>query len=183
MALFSRGEIGMILVGVVYAALAAGCGEVKRPDGGKGLLPVGAVAPSVTGEDANRREVRLDAVRGQPAVVYFYPRDGTPGCTKEACAFRDAWKRFDDAKVVVIGVSTDSPERHRAFQDEHKLPFALASDEDGKVGEAYGVRKNLWGYDRVTFLVGKDGKVARVWPNVDPGVHASEVLGAAAALP
>ena len=166
------------LVGLL---LVAACGPVKRPDGGSGLLPVGAAAPEVVGRDAEHREVRLSALRGRPVVVYFYPADGTPGCTKEACAFRDAWDRLQKADVAVIGVSTNSAERHAEFLKEERLPFALAAD-DGSVGRAYGVKKNLWGFERVSFLVGRDGKVAHVWPSVDPGVHADDVVRAASGM-
>jgi peroxiredoxin Q/BCP len=116
------------------------------------------------------------------AVIYFYPKDASPGCTTEACAFRDAWDRYTHAGVSVIGVSSDSPESHRAFLEKKHLPFALAADESGAVAASYGVPKRLWGYSRVTFLVGSNGKVARVWPDVDPGVHADEVLQAASQL-
>lgn len=164
------------------APALSGCGPVRRPDGGSGLLPPGAPAPEVVGRDAQKREVRLSALRGRPVVVYFYPQDGTPGCTKEACAFRDAWDRLEKAEVAVIGVSTNSEERHQEFLAKERLPFALASD-DGSVGEAYGVKKNLWGFERVSFLVGRDGKVAHVWPSVDPGVHAEDVVREASKLP
>ncbi len=167
----------------LLALVLTACGDVKRPDGGQGLLPVGAPAPEVVAEDPAGKEVRLTANRGKPVVVFFYPADGTPGCTKEACAFRDAWDRFANAGVVVVGVSSNSRESHRKFQAEHKLPMALASDESGEIGRAYGVSKKIWGYDRVSFLVGKDGKVAKVWPSVDPAQHASEVLAEAARVP
>jgi peroxiredoxin Q/BCP len=161
----------------------AGCGgEVRRPDGNVGLLPVGSLAPDVSAEDSAGHEMRLAEKRGHAVIVYFYPKDETPGCTKEACAFRDAWKKLEAAQVDVIGVSTDSRERHRTFQKKQGLPFALAADESGALGVAYGVRKNLWGYDRVSFLVGPDGHVAKVWPSVDPAVHADEVLRAATSL-
>jgi peroxiredoxin Q/BCP len=168
-------------------ALAAGalvslpaCGQVKRPDGGQGLLPVGALAPDVEGRDPSGATVRLSEVRGNPAVVYFYPKDGTPGCTTEACAFRDAFKGYEAKHIVVFGVSHDSSDSHAKFAAHHSLPFPLVSDEDGKVARAYGVSNFLGMDSRVTFLVGPDGKVARVWPNVDPGVHADQVLSAAA---
>jgi thioredoxin-dependent peroxiredoxin len=173
----------MRLLPLVLFTLVVGCGPVKRPDGGAGLLPVGALAPDLSGRDAEKHEVKLSALRGKPVVVFFYPADGTPGCTKEACAFRDAWKKFEQANVGVIGVSNDSPSSHEKFQREKHLPFALAADESGTIGTAYGVKKNLWGYDRVSFLVDRDGKVAHVWPDVDPGVHADDVLAAATALP
>jgi peroxiredoxin Q/BCP len=167
---------------LLLLSLLVACGPVKRPDGGSGLIPLGAVAPDVTGQDAAKREVKLSLLRGKPVVVFFYPADGTPGCTKEACAFRDAWKKFEQSNVGVIGVSNDSPESHEKFQREKNLPFALVSDESGAVGAAYGVKKKLWGYDRVSFLVDRDGKIAHVWPDVDPGVHADEVLAAATKL-
>jgi peroxiredoxin Q/BCP len=145
-------------------------------------LSIGANAPDVVAFDRRGAEIRLSAQRGHPAVVYFYPKDGTPGCTAEACAFRDAWTRFVQANIVVIGISDDSPERHQAFLREHELPFALASDPAGAVARAYGVGKRLWGFDRVTFLVDALGRVAHVWPDVDPAVHATEVLAAATQL-
>jgi peroxiredoxin Q/BCP len=162
---------------------ALGCGPARRPDGGVGLLPVGAAAPEVVGYDAAGKDVRLSALTAAhtKAVVYFYPKDESPGCTTEACAFRDAWDRYIKAGVSVIGVSSDSRESHTEFLQKKHLPFALASDEDGTVGATYGVPKRLWGYSRVTFLVGADGKIVHVWPDVDPGIHADEVLQAAGA--
>ncbi len=166
------------LLPAIGLALVA-CGPVKRTDGGTGLLPVGASAPDLVGRDAEHREVRLSEMRGRPVVVYFYPSDGTPGCTTEACAFRDAWKKYEQANVGIVGVSNDSPKSHEKFQHDEQLPFPLVADETGAIGAAYGVKKNLWGYDRVSFLVDRDGKIAKVWPSVDPGVHAAEVLAEA----
>src|SRR5262249_21611450 len=108
---------------------AAGCGgQVKRPDGGVGLLPVGASAPGVSATDGTGKVVRLWEMRGHPVVVYFYPKDETPGCTKEACAFRDAWTKYESAGVSIVGVSHDSEESHKAFRDHHHLPFPLVAD-------------------------------------------------------
>lgn len=169
------GGVGILLA--TTTAVALGCaGPAKRPDGGVGLLPVGADAPEISARDLQGQPVQLSSFRGHPVVVYFYPQDGTPGCTKEACAFRNAWKRYENAGVEVIGVSTNSEARHREFQKDEHLPFPLASDEDGAVGGRYGVKKHLWGFDRVSFLIDKEGKVARVYPNVDPAVHANQVL-------
>lgn len=176
------------LLGVHGAVLlvmmaATSCGRpVQRPDGGYGPLPLGAPAPEVLGRDVAGNDVRLTGQRGHPVVVYFYPKDGSPTCTAEACAFRDVWLRYDRANVTVIGVSSDSPASHSAFLKAEKLPFALASDESGVVATSYGVAKRLWGDDRVTFLVDASGKVARVWLSVDPGQHANEVLQAAGEL-
>ena len=165
----------------VVSLLAVSCGaSAVRPDGGVGLLPAGALAPDLVAYDVDDKPTRLADLRGKPVVVYFYPKDGTPGCTKEACAFRDAWARYERAGVAVVGVSDDSRAKHRSFQREHKLPFPLVADETGAVGRSYGVKRGLIGYSRVSFLVDAQGKIQRVWPDVDPGVHATEVLGAAA---
>jgi peroxiredoxin Q/BCP len=165
--------------GVLALALCGACGRpAARPDGGFGLLGVGALAPEVVGHDVDRNEVRLSAQHGHYAVVYFYPMDGSPGCTTEACAFRDAWFRYVKAQVTVIGVSSNSEERHQSFLRDRKLPFALASDESGAVAASYGVGKGLFGFERVTFLVDGEGRIAHVWNDVDPGIHATEVLAA-----
>ena len=173
----------LVLVLASTSLFGVACsGGVRRPDGGFGLLPTGAVAPELVGHRPAADAVRLETLRGKAVVVYFYPQDETPGCTKEACAFRDAWKDLEKADIAVVGVSTNSRERHDAFQQRHQLPFPLISDDTGEIGAAYGVSKKLWGYDRVTFLVGRDGKVAHVWPAVDPGIHAREVIAVAAKL-
>jgi len=174
--------LGFVLVLVLGVVGLACGGAVKRPDGGVGLLPVGAAAPDLVGKNGAGDEVRLSTQRGKAAVVYFYPQDETPGCTKEACAFRDAWKQLEASGVTVFGVSVNSEERHRAFQKTHGLPFPLVSDEQGNAATAYGVPHRLWGYDRVSFLVDRDGKVAKVWPDVDPAIHAREVIDAASHL-
>jgi thioredoxin-dependent peroxiredoxin len=174
----SRVKIGArCLIGVALS-LCTACGPVVRPDGGSGLLPVGAVAPEVVGEAPDGSITRLSAVRGHSAIVYFYPKDGTPGCTKEACAFRDAFTRFQERHVTIFGVSRDSSEIHAEFRKGHQLPFSLVADESGAIAKAYGVSSPLGMSARVTFLVGPNGRVARVWPDVDPAVHASEVLAA-----
>ncbi len=142
-------------------------------------MPVGALAPDVLGEAADGSKVPLSACRGHAAVVYFYPKDATPGCTKEACAFRDAFKEYAARQVTIFGISRDSPETHQEFRAQHALPFPLVSDQDGSIAQAYGVPSPLGMSSRVSFLVGPDGKIARVWPDVDPGVHAREVLAAA----
>src|ERR1700722_1229080 len=122
------------------AVLAAGnvtaCGPAKRPDGGTGLLPLGAVAPDVEGHDPSGKVIHLSEVRGNPAVVYFYPKDGTPGCTTEACAFRDAFKGYEAKHIVVFGISRDGADSHAKFAAKHALPFPLVSDEDGSISRA-----------------------------------------------
>jgi peroxiredoxin Q/BCP len=165
-------------------ALLAACSSTpRRPDGQMGLLPVGSEAPDVEAVDGAGATTHLTALRGQAVVLYFYPADGTPGCTKEACAFRDAWARLQSARVAVIGVSSQSRESHLEFEKKQHLPFPLVADETGTVQRAYGVSKGLFGYSRVSFLVDAAGRVAKVWPDVDPAVHADEVLAAASALP
>ncbi len=160
----------------------SGCGPIRRPDGGVGLLPVGSAAPDIEGHDATGRVIRLSEVRGHPAVVYFYPKDGTPGCVHEACAFRDAFQRFAARGIVIFGVSRDSEDSHKVFLARQSLPFPLVADEDGSIDRAYGVPNVLGMSKRVTFLVGPDGKVARVWPDVDPGLQPEEVMASALAL-
>ena len=162
-----------------WTLAVSACGPVTRTDGGRGLLPIGSRAPDLVARDPEKHDVRLSDLRDKVVVVYFYPADGTPGCTAEACAFRDAWKKYEQANVGIIGVSNDTARSHAKFQHEKGLPFPLAADDSGAIGAAYGVKKHLWGYDRVSFLVDRDGKIAKVWPSVDPGVHAAEVLAEA----
>lgn len=163
---------------VVAVTLASGCSEPKRPDGGEGLLPVGAQAPDLEGKNAEGQRLRLSAVGDKVKIVYFYPKDETPGCTKEACAFRDAYAKLNGANVVVFGVSKDSEASHDAFAKKHALPFYLTADEEGTVVKAYGVGSTLGMASRVTFLVGRDNRVLKVFPSVDPAVHVDEVLAA-----
>lgn len=170
-------------LGLAMLLVVAACGATHRPDGGVGLLPVGAEAPDVVGEDADGKTMKLSDARGKLAVVYFYPMDNTPGCTAQACAFRDSFDKLKQAGVVVFGVSRDSAESHREFRKEHRLPFPLVADESGDVQRAYGVpTKFIVMTARVTFLVGPDGKIVRVWPDVDPAIDAKNVLDVAAQL-
>ena len=144
-------------------------------------LGVGAAAPEVVGTDAKGTTFKLSAETkkgGKFAIVYFYPKDDTPGCTKEACAFRDAFDKFVAAGVTIFGVSRDPEPSHKAFMQKYALPFPLVADTSGAVQKAYRVPDTLWGSTkRVSFLVGPDGKIARVFPDVDPGVHAKDLLG------
>lgn len=156
--------------------LLVACGGVQRPGGGSGLLPVGSHVPELWAEDQTGETVELVAPLDQWVVLYFYPKDGTPGCTKEACAFRDAWDAYDQANVEVIGVSSDSAESHREFAQEHGLPFSLVADTDNRWARAFGVPSLVGMYDRVTFLLDPDGKVAHVYTDIEPGLHAKEVL-------
>jgi peroxiredoxin Q/BCP len=144
-----------------------------------GLLAVGSPAPDVEGKDAKGQAQRLRDRRGKVSIVYFYPKDGTPGCTKEACAFRDTFDRFNQRGVTIFGVSRDDEASHAKFRAEHSLPFPLVADPSGTIQKAYGVPDKAPGLaSRVTFLVAADGRIAKVWPDVDPAVHADEVFQA-----
>jgi peroxiredoxin Q/BCP len=149
------------------------------------MLEAGAQAPDFELVDHRGQRIRLRDLRGKRVVLYFYPRDGTPGCTREACSFRDVYAKLQKAGVVVLGVSPDPPESHARFRQRHRLPFPLLSDPEGKVAQAYGAwaQKTLygrkrWGVARTTFLVGPDGRVERVWRRVKPDGHGEEVLAA-----
>jgi peroxiredoxin Q/BCP len=157
-------------------ALLAACGSQQRADGGEGLLPVGSPAPALTGVDQDGVTHELKEALGAPTVVYFYPKDETPGCTKEACAFRDVWSQYEEKGVKLFGVSRDTAASHRAFAGKHKLTFPLISDESGEWAKAFGVGTTLGIYQRVTFLLGEDGVVLKVYDNVNPGIHALDVL-------
>lgn len=119
---------------------------------------------------------------GQKTILYFYPKDDTPGCTKEACAFRDRMGDYERAGIRVYGVSLDSPESHRQFREKHNLNFPLLTDEGGRAAEALGVLGDRGYAERVTFLLGPDGKIAKVYPEVSPETHADDILRDAALL-
>lgn len=145
----------------------------------------GDSAPAFEAEDEAGRTWTLDELTGRPFVLYFYPRDDTPGCTTEACSFQDAMPDFQALEVPVLGVSDDDAASHRSFKDEHGLEFPLLVDEEGELADAYGVwvEKQMFGNtfhgnERVTFLVDGEGTVARVWEDVEPEGHGEEVLAA-----
>ena len=128
---------------------------------------------------------RLSAgdLEGEKTVLYFYPKDDTPGCTKEACAFRDRMPDYERADIQVFGVSLDSPESHRRFREKYNLNFPLLTDEGGRAADALGVlRESGKSANRVTFLLDPDGRIARVYPEVSPETHADEILEDAASL-
>jgi peroxiredoxin Q/BCP len=158
---------------------------VKRGGARAGLPKVGQLAPDFTLPADDGTEVQLKALRGQPVVLYFYPKDNTPGCTAEACDFRDLFPRFRKGKAVVLGVSPDSVRKHQNFRKKFDLPFTLLADTDHAVAERYGVwgEKTFWGRKymgvlRTTFLIDAAGKIARVWEDVSVEGHADEVARA-----
>ena len=153
------------------------------------MLEVGQIAPQFSLQDQDGQMRSLADARGRWVVVYFDPKDDTPGCTKEACAFRDDLPRFEGLNAVVWGVSADDEKAHRKFAEKFDLNFPLLVDPDKAVLEAYGawVEKSMYGkrymgVQRITYLIGPDGKVARAWPKVKPEEHAEEVAAALADL-
>lgn len=142
----------------------------------EGQPKVGDQAPDFEAVAHTGQRLHLGELRGKIVVLYFYPKDGTPGCTTEAQQFSAAYAEFEGRGAVVLGVSTDDGDSHRSFAEEHTLPFLLLSDEDRTLAKAYGVGGFLGMSKRVTFLIGKDGKVARVYPSVNPDEHAAEIL-------
>jgi peroxiredoxin Q/BCP len=148
-------------------------------------ISAGVPAPDFTLQDDMDTTRSLSDYRGQPLVLYFYPKDDTPGCTTEACNFRDDYSAYQQAGVTILGISPDTPKSHAKFKAKFGLPFPLLADVDHKICELYGVwgRKKLMGkeYDgvfRTTFIIDAQGKIARVFENVKPAEHSAEVLEA-----
>ena len=148
-------------------------------------LKEGDRAPDFAAATNGGGHVSLADFKGKNVILYFYPRDHTPGCTREACAFRDRFAEFEKKGAVVLGVSVDSAKSHDKFVEKYKLPFTLLVDEEKKIVHAYGVwgrksflGKTYMGTHRVTFLIGPDGRIKRIWPQVTPDEHAAEVLAA-----
>ena len=148
-------------------------------------IEAGQRAPAFTLTADDGRKVRLADLQGQPVVLYFYPRDDTPGCTREACSFRDQHATLKKLGARVMGISTDSSESHGKFRDKYDLNFPLLSDPEHAVAEKYGAwrEKNMYGkksmgIQRSTFLIGADGKVAKVWKAVKVDGHDAQVIAA-----
>jgi len=149
------------------------------------MVVEGRPAPTFTLPSDSGEDVSLESFRGTPVVLYFYPKDDTPGCTAQACGIRDAWGEFEGRGAVVLGVSPDSPKKHLKFREKYGLPFALLADEDHSVAELYGtwVEKSMYGkkymgIERSTFLVDAAGNVAKIMRRVKPAEHADDVLAA-----
>lgn len=152
-------------------------------------LEPGTKAPAFQLKSDQGTKVKLSEMKGRPVVLYFYPKDDTPGCTKEACAFRDAQKKLAKSDAVVLGVSPDDVESHQKFRDKFSLNFPLLADPDHAVAETYGAwrEKNMYGkksmgIQRSTYLIDRQGKVAKVWKKVNVDGHDEEVLAALEAL-
>ncbi|MTV24465.1 thioredoxin-dependent thiol peroxidase [Nitriliruptoraceae bacterium ZYF776] len=148
-------------------------------------MEAGTPAPTFTLPDQDGREVSLEDLRGRPVVIYFYPKDDTPGCTTQACGIRDQWSQFEEAGAAVLGISPDDVDSHARFAAKHDLPHTLLADPDRRVLEAYGAwgekvlyGKTTVGVIRSTFLVDRDGTVAKVWKRVQTKTHAERVLAA-----
>lgn len=147
------------------------------------MLTVGTPAPAFTRFDQDGVEHSLADYAGQWLVIYFYPKDDTPGCTKEACVLAEVYDEFERRQVAVIGVSKDSVKSHKKFAEKYKLPFTLLADESTEMIQAYDawVEKSMYGKkymgtDRVSYLVAPDGTVAKTYPDVDPATHAAVIL-------
>jgi len=149
------------------------------------MLKEGDKAPGFNAKDQNGGTIKLADLKGQRVVLYFYPKDDTPGCTKEACSFRDADNVYRKKNIRVLGVSTDDEKSHQKFISKFQLPFDLLADIDKKIVEAYGVwgeksmyGKKYMGTNRKTFLIDEKGKIAKIFDKVDVAAHADEVLEA-----
>ena len=151
------------------------------------MIEEGKPAPDFELKSADGETVKLSSLRGKPVVLYFYPKDDTPGCTKQACGIRDAYGEFQRAGAVVLGVSPDDESSHVEFREKYELPFALLADTDHAVSEQYGVwgeksfaGRKYMGVNRSTFVIDADGTVKTVMHDVKPATHADDVLAALA---
>lgn len=148
-------------------------------------IPAGIPAPNFKLVDEHNEPHELKEFLGKPVVLYFYPKDDTPGCTTEACNFRDDYSAYQNSGVVILGVSADTAESHRRFKEKYDLPFILLADPDHQVCDLYGVwgpkekfGRKYEGIHRTTFLIDRDGMIAKVFENVKPAEHSQEVLSA-----
>ena len=147
------------------------------------MIEEGKPAPDFELQSDSGDTVKLSELRGKPVVLYFYPKDDTPGCTTQACGIRDAYGEFEQAGAVVLGVSPDDEASHVKFKDKYELPFTLLADTDHEVAEEYGVwgektfaGRTYLGVSRWTFVIDEDGNVKKVLPDVKPATHADDVL-------
>ena len=149
------------------------------------MVKEGKAAPAFTATNTDGATVKLKDLRGQKVVLYFYPKDDTPGCTKEACSFRDSFAAFKKKGIEVLGISPDSEASHKKFTAKYKLPFTLLADANHAIADAYGVYgekkfmgRTYMGVKRMTFLIDENGKIKKIFEKVKPDQHAQEVLEA-----
>lgn len=147
------------------------------------MLDIGNKAPDFTAKDQNGKEVSLSNFKGKKVVLYFYPKDNTPGCTKEACSFRDNFDELSKKDIVILGVSPDSSESHKKFEQKYELPFTLIADPEKEVANLYNVyrEKNMYGkitmgIVRTTFLINEEGNIVHIFKKPKTDIHATEVL-------
>ena len=165
-------------IGVLLVAISLLRPRIARAE----ILKEGEVAPPITTQMVSGDQISpfsLSDYRGKKVILYFYPKDFTPGCTKEACAFRDGFAQFQSAGLTVLGCSIDSSDAHRKFIKQYNLPFPLLLDPDRKIATSYGVANGIpiLGLDkRVTYVIDEDGRILKVYPNVDPSIHAKQIL-------
>jgi thioredoxin-dependent peroxiredoxin len=172
----------ILLVAVIVAGSVA---LVLKPRSARAeLLKQGDFAPDFSTQavvDGQVVPIKLTDYRGHKVILYFYPKDNTPGCTKEACAFRDGYSELKGWGIIVLGCSIDSAEKHQAFAQKYNLPFPLLIDPDNKIAKAYGADNGIpiLGLDRrVTYVIDGDGVIVKVYPNVDPATHAHDIIEA-----
>jgi peroxiredoxin Q/BCP len=172
----------ILMVAIVLAVAGLGAITFRPRIARAAMLAVGAPAPDfhsqvVSGDQV--APVSLADFHGRKLVLYFYPKDNTPGCTKEACAFRDGYALFQAWGIAVLGCSIDSADSHKAFIRKYRLPFSLLLDPDRGIARAYGADNGIpiLGLDRrVTYVIGEDGRILKVYPSVDPGIHAGQII-------
>src|SRR5215468_10463127 len=173
-----KASLGLLLA-VLLLPLACGAGDVPQPPA------AGSPAPAFSLPDQTGTPHTLASYAGKWLVLYFYPKDGTPGCTKEVCAFRDSIARVRAAGAEVVGVSVDDVDSHKKFAEQHQVPFPLLADSDKSVSRAYGVLTSKFGFQysrRDTFVIDPQGKVAKHYPDVDPEQNVGQVLADLAQL-
>jgi len=177
--------VRLVLLSIAASVILVGATLLLKPFIARAqTLKEGEPAPAFESQMVQGEEVKpvgLSDFAGKKLVLYFYPKDNTPGCTKEACAFRDGFARYQQAGIAVLGCSVDSADAHKAFIKKYNLPFPLLLDPDHKIAAAYGAANGIpiLGLDRrITYVIDENGKILKVYPKVDPAVHANEILSA-----
>ncbi len=165
---------------IIFFGLIPGCKQPvakSKPN----TLAVGEMAPDFTLLDENRTPRTLSNYSGNKIVLYFYPKDDTAHCTKQACALRNSYSEYDERGIMIIGINYDSPQSHKNFKGEHQLPFMLLSDTDKKVAKMYGAYKGIFRYfvpARITFLINEEGTIIHIFHDVNVSTHADQIINA-----